>query len=43
MLMVYQVCEDLENKTHFTPEEIIHMLSYILENNPTLISYNDEK
>jgi len=37
MEWVDQVCEDLDWKTQFGPEEIVHSIVRILENNPDLI------
>jgi hypothetical protein len=43
MKWVDQVSEDCDWKTHFTPDEIVHAIARILENNPHLISQNDDK
>lgn len=37
MEWVNQVAEDCDWKTHFGPEEIVHAIVRILENNPILI------
>ena len=34
---VYQVSEDIDWKTHFTPKEIVNAIADILENNPKMI------
>jgi hypothetical protein len=34
---VEQICEELDWKTNFGPEEIVNLISHILENNPHLI------
>ena len=39
MAKIYQICEDLEDKSHFSVEEIIQIMSEILEKNPELLSY----
>lgn len=38
MKWVNQVSEDCDWKTHFGPEEIVHAIANILENNPDLIN-----
>lgn len=38
---VDRVCEDIEWKTHFGPEEIVDAIAKILEQNPELIK-NDK-
>lgn len=37
MEKVNRISEDLEWKTQFSPEEIVHMIVMILQNNPNLI------
>ena len=37
MERVEKIAEDLDWKTHFGPEEIVHMIAHILETNPDLI------
>ena len=36
MKWVDQVSENIDWKTHFTPDEIVNAIATILENNPTL-------
>ena len=38
MEWVNQVSEDLEWKTHFGPEEIVHAIAKIIEENPHLVT-----
>lgn len=38
MTWVNQVCEDIDWKTNFGPEEIVGAISRILEENPKLIT-----
>ena len=38
MEWVNQVSDECDWKTHFTPEEIVHSIASILENNPNLIN-----
>ena len=41
MEWVDQVSEECDWKTHFSPEEIVHAIAHILENNPDLINNNE--
>ncbi len=42
MKWVNQVSEDIDWKTHFTPDEIVNAIVTILENNPKLIENEGE-
>ena len=35
---VHRISEELEDKSHFTPEELIDIVSNVLETNPKLIT-----
>ena len=41
MKWVNQVSEDIDWKTHFTPDDIVNAIATILENNPKLMKNED--
>ena len=43
MEKINQISDDLENKTHFSPKEIIQIITDILENNSSLFQTNTNK
>lgn len=39
MIEIEKIADDLDWKTSFSPQEIIHIMSCILESNPHLITH----
>ena len=38
MQEIHNICDILEDKSSFSPKEIVNILSYVIEQNPELVS-----